>query len=215
VVSSFFFSSPNLSRRRLDVCHTSTHDVALAWIYDAGLKHAVRGSLKIQDAKSRLLGTIAQLCWAISSQLRHILIIGKKLVKQQYLLHMSSQYGELRLTRAEIVSSVWGTQANFNGFRVLSSLLQPRHSTEANQTLHDVWPSPGLVHYIYIFGGSCPVTEFCQVQHSLSVQVLRSLFWQRYCTALQEWASAKLCGVNRGRTYIRQGGHHVGHWPTF
>ena len=26
---SFFFSSPNLSRRRLDVCHTSTHDVAL------------------------------------------------------------------------------------------------------------------------------------------------------------------------------------------
>ena len=28
----FFFSSPNLSSRRLDVCHTSTHDVALVWI---------------------------------------------------------------------------------------------------------------------------------------------------------------------------------------
>ena len=27
--SFFFFSSPNLSRRRLDVCHTSTHGVAL------------------------------------------------------------------------------------------------------------------------------------------------------------------------------------------
>ena len=27
-----FFSSPNLSRRRLDVCHTSTHGVALVWI---------------------------------------------------------------------------------------------------------------------------------------------------------------------------------------
>jgi len=25
----FFFSSPNLSGRRLDVCHTSTHGVAL------------------------------------------------------------------------------------------------------------------------------------------------------------------------------------------
>jgi len=25
---SFFFSSPNLSRHRLDVCHVSTHDVA-------------------------------------------------------------------------------------------------------------------------------------------------------------------------------------------
>jgi len=29
---SFFFSSPNLSRRRLDVCHTSTHGVALVRI---------------------------------------------------------------------------------------------------------------------------------------------------------------------------------------
>ena len=30
--SSFFFSSPNLSRRRLDVCHTSRHGVALVQI---------------------------------------------------------------------------------------------------------------------------------------------------------------------------------------
>ena len=35
---------------------------------------------------------------AISSQLRHVSIIRKKLVKQQYVLHMSSQYGELRPT---------------------------------------------------------------------------------------------------------------------
>jgi len=54
---------------------------------------------------------------------------------------------------AEIVSVVWGTPANFNAFRVLASLLQRRRSTEANQTLHDVWPDPGLVHYIYIFLG--------------------------------------------------------------
>jgi len=39
--------------------------------------------------------TIAQLCRAISLQLRHVLTIGKKLVKQQYLLHISPQYGEL------------------------------------------------------------------------------------------------------------------------
>jgi len=53
VSSSFYllFSSPNLSRRRLDVCHTSTHGVALVRIRDAGLKCAARGSLKIQDAK--------------------------------------------------------------------------------------------------------------------------------------------------------------------
>ena len=52
VLSSFFlFSSPNLSGRRLDVCHTSTHVVALVRIQDAGLKRAARGSLEMQDAK--------------------------------------------------------------------------------------------------------------------------------------------------------------------
>jgi len=28
----FFYSLPNLSGHRLDVYHTSTHDVALVWI---------------------------------------------------------------------------------------------------------------------------------------------------------------------------------------
>jgi len=50
-LSSSFLPSPNLSRRRLDVCHTSTHGVALVRIYDAGLKPAARGSMKTQDAK--------------------------------------------------------------------------------------------------------------------------------------------------------------------
>jgi len=49
-------------------------------------------------AKHRHLRTITLLCQAISSQLRHVLTIGKKLVKQHYLLHMSSQYGERRPT---------------------------------------------------------------------------------------------------------------------
>jgi len=40
-------------------------------------------------AKNRHLGTIAQLCRAISSQLRHVPTIRKKLVRQQYILHMS------------------------------------------------------------------------------------------------------------------------------
>jgi len=75
---------------------------------------------------------------------------------------------------AEICWRVWGTPANFIGFGVLASLLHRRHSTEVNQTLHDVSPSPALVHYIYIFGGSCPLAEFCPVQYSLCAQVLRS-----------------------------------------
>jgi len=68
---------------------------------------------------------------------------------------------------AEIGSLVWATPANFNRFRVLASLLQRRRSAAANQILHNVWPSPGWVHYIYIFGGSCRVMEFCQVQFTL------------------------------------------------
>jgi len=76
---------------------------------------------------------------------------------------------------AEIDWRVWGTPSNFNGFRVLASLLQQRRSTEANHTLHNVWPSPGLVHYLNIFGGCCPVTEFSQVQNLLCIlQVLHS-----------------------------------------
>jgi len=46
-------------------------------------------------------------------------------------------------------------------------------SLSGGQTLH-VWPSPRLVHYIYIFGDSCPLMEFCLLQNSLYVQLLRS-----------------------------------------
>ena len=105
-------------------------------------------------AKNRHLGTIAQLCPAMSSQLRHVSTIGKKLVKQQYVL---VNFGPLT---AENGWRVWGTPANFNWFRVLASLLHRRRSTEVNKTLQDVWPSPGLIHYVYIFGGSCPLTEW-------------------------------------------------------
>jgi len=53
----------------------------------------------MQDPKNCHLRTITQLSQAISLQLRHALTIEwKKLVTQQYLSHMSSQYGELRPT---------------------------------------------------------------------------------------------------------------------
>jgi len=90
---SFLFSSPNVSGRRLDVLpyfHTwyglSVHlecssETCCAWLAE----NTARKKLP----KSRHLGTIPQLCWAISSQLRHVSTIGKELVKQQYLLHMS------------------------------------------------------------------------------------------------------------------------------
>jgi len=100
--SSSFFSSPHLSRRTLDVCHTSTHGVALVQISDAGLKRAACGSLEMQDSKksrqkspsghhrTNLSGYIFATKARIDNQ--------KKLVKQQYVLHMSAQCGELRPT---------------------------------------------------------------------------------------------------------------------
>jgi len=75
---------------------------------------------------------------------------------------------------AEISLPVSGIPANFSVFRIFSSLLQRRRSPDANQTLHNVWPSPGRVHYIYIFQGSCPLTKFCPFHNLLYVQVLCS-----------------------------------------
>jgi len=154
----FFFSWPNLSGRWLDVYHTSTHGVALVHIKNACLKCAARSSLKIQDAKNRHLGTIAQLCRAISSQLRHVSTIGKKLVKHQYLLHSPHNMVNFGPITAENCWRVWGIPANFNGFRVLAALLHGTPAVGVSQTL-------------------------------------------------RRWTE--------GATYIRQGGHHVGHWPTF
>jgi len=84
-------------------------------------------------------------------------------------------------------------------------------------TLHDVWQSPGLVRYMYIFGGSCPQTEYYHVQNSLSVQVLHS--YPIFAALLQ---GTRVVGVSptlwysaESATYIWQGGHHVEHRPTF
>jgi len=73
---SLFFSSHIPSGPRLDVYHTSTHDVALVQIQNAWSEMA-HGSLNIQEAKICHICIVAQLCWAISSQLRHVSTIGK------------------------------------------------------------------------------------------------------------------------------------------
>ena len=56
----------------------------------------------------------------------------KKLVKRQYLLHMFYivNFGPLA---AEIGLPVWGTPANFNGFRVLAALLHGSHAASERQ----------------------------------------------------------------------------------
>ena len=96
--------------------------------------HAARWKYK-NSPKIRHLRTIAQLCRAISSQIRHISTIGKNLLNSNASStcpHNMLNFGQLT---AEIGSVVWGTPANFNGFRVLASLLQRRRSTDINTKL--------------------------------------------------------------------------------
>jgi len=50
----------------------------------------------------------------------------KNRFKQQYLLHMSSQYGERGTLTAKFGSLVWATPANSNGFRYCTDVSQRR-----------------------------------------------------------------------------------------
>ena len=86
------------------------------------------------DAKNHHLGTIAQLCRAISSQLRHVSTIGKNLLNSNSdtCPHNMVNFGPLT---AEICWRVWGTPANFNGFRVLAPLLHGTLVVGVSQTL--------------------------------------------------------------------------------
>jgi len=58
--------------------------------------------------------------------------------------------------------------------------------------------SHALVYYVYIFGGTCPVTGFCQLENSLCVQVLRSPILAALLHGTRAMASAKICGVVQG-----------------
>ena len=74
-------------------------------------------------------------CRAISSQIRHISTVGKNLLSSNVSSkcpHNMVIFGPLA---AEIGSTVWGTSANFNGFRVLAALLHGTLVVDVSQTL--------------------------------------------------------------------------------
>jgi len=76
------------------------------------------------DAKNRHLRTIAQICRAISSQLRHASTIGKHLLISNISPICPYNMVNFGPLAAEIVSLVWGNRADFNGFRVLRAKLR-------------------------------------------------------------------------------------------
>jgi len=125
----------------------------------------------MQDPINRHLGTIPQLCRAISSQLRHVSTIGKKLVKQQYLLYMSPQYGEVRPTSGCDRFVSLGHPGNFNGFRVSAALLHGTLVVGIIQTaalnrgrhLYSAgWPSRWALAKIFCFEYTCNSIWSCK-----------------------------------------------------
>jgi len=136
---SIFFSLTNLSGRRLDVYHTSTHGVGLSANLECRSQMCCMwlaeniGCKKV--AKNRHQGTIAQLYRAISSQLRHVSTIEKKLLSSSMSSrcpHNMVNFGPLT---SEIGSGVWGTPANFNGFCLFAALLHGSQVVSVSQTL--------------------------------------------------------------------------------
>jgi len=86
-------------------------------------------------AKNRHRDTIAQFCWAVSSEQRHVSTIGKKLLSSNISFtcpHNMVNFGPLA---AEIILLAWGTPGNFNRFRVLAALLHGTLEVGISQTL--------------------------------------------------------------------------------
>jgi len=83
-------------------------------------------------AKNRHLCTIAPICSAISSQLRHLSTIGKNFLNSNTSSTCPHNMMNFGLLAAEIRWRVWGTFTNFNGFLVLAALL------------HGIWRQPNF-----------------------------------------------------------------------
>jgi len=125
----------------------------------------------------------------------------------------------------EIGLPVWSIPAHFNGFRFLASLLQRRRSPEANQTLHDVCPSPGhytlYIHFRQLLPPNLilssakftlhPSLAFCDIG-SLTARHSSSGHQPNFAAWYKEWNYGSFTD---GATYIRPGGQHVGHLLTF
>ena len=164
-LSSFylFYPLPNLSGRRLDVYHTSTHDCDLSANLECMSEMWYTRLAGNTERKNRRLrtNTIAKLCRAISSQLRRVSTIGKN-CQTAVLLHMPLQYGELRPTNSWDPLATLGHPSKFQRVSRLGSVTA-RHSSSGRQPnfaalnrgrhLYSAgWPSRwALAHILVIF----------------------------------------------------------------
>jgi len=127
---------------------------------------------------------------------------------------------------AEIGWRVWGTPANFNVFRVFTSLLQQHHSPEAFQiqTLHGLAISLAHTPYIHLRGLLHADRIFPGAKFTLHLSLTSSnvgsvTAWHtsserqpKFAACYKEWNYRTFAET---ATYIRLGSHHTGYRPTF
>jgi len=133
---------------------------------------------KHRTQKNRYLDTIAQLCRTISSQLRHISTIGKKLVKQQYVLYMCPQYGERRRTsgwdqltslgypcKFQLVSRLGSVTARNQvvGVSQTAALNRGQHLYSAGRPSR--WALAHISSYIYFSSLNLPISSFILISY--------------------------------------------------
>jgi len=117
----------------LYVRHTSIHGVALVRIEDAGLKGAARGSLQMQDQKSRQKPPSVHHPTTLSGYIfatKACIDNRKNLLSSNISSTCSHNMVNFGPQAAEIVSLVWGTPGNFNGFRVFRSVIARQSSSD-------------------------------------------------------------------------------------
>jgi len=89
--------------------------------------------LKIQDAKNRHFGTMAHICRAVSSQLRHASTIGKNLLNSNTSSTRSPNTVNFGSLTAEICWRVWGTQQISTGLASWHLTATARHCNSGRQ----------------------------------------------------------------------------------
>jgi len=163
-----------------------------------------------QSPKICHLGTIAQLSRAVSSQLRHISTIGKKLVRHQY-LPLSSQYGERRPTNGWDQFTCLGHPSKFQqdsriGCAAAATSLTGGQPNFA-RCLAISWAGTLCVH----FSGFLPCSGILPgAKFTLRPKLPPPYFDSVTAHHSSSGVSKTLRRWTEGASYIRQGGHHIG-----
>ena len=129
-----------------------------------------------KSPKIRHLDTIAQLCGAVSLQLRHISTIGKNLLNRNTSSACPRNMTNFGSLTAEISSGVWGTPANFSGFRILAALLHGTLVVGVSQICGVEQRAPPMFSRAAIMLDIGPHSSYCMI-HCMQLTFKLSTTW--------------------------------------